>query len=148
MDLKSEIFDQMKAAMKDRNQSRVAAFRLIRDAIQKAEIDGNTELDDSGVIRVLARLKKQREESVQAYEKGGREDLMGREKEELQILYELMPKPLTREETESMVATAIREAGAEKPSDMGKVMKALKGKFEGRASGKEISEEVKKQLSS
>jgi uncharacterized protein YqeY len=147
MDLKSKIAEEMKAAMKDRKQSRVAAFRLIRDAIQKAEINGNTTLDDDGVITVLAGLKKQRKESIEAYEKGGRQDLADHEKEELEILRGLLPKPLTQEEIRSMVAEAISEVSASGPSDMGKVMKGLKGKYEGRAGGKDMSEEVKRQLS-
>ncbi len=147
MDLKSRILEEMKAAMKDKDQSRVAAFRLIRDAIQKAEIDGNTTLDDDGVVRVLAGLKKQREESVEAYEKGGRQDLAEREKKELQILSELLPQPLTPEEIQTMVARAIEAMDACGPSDMGKVMKSLKGAYEGKASGKDVSDEVKRQLS-
>jgi len=146
MGLKSEIMESMKAAMKDRDKVRVAAIRLIRDAIQKAEIDSNKELDDAGVLALLAKLIKSREESIEAYEKGGRSDLAERERTEIDLIREFMPPPLSEDELSKMVGDAIEEAGARGPSDMGKVMKTLKGRYEGRASGKAVSTEVKKQL--
>jgi hypothetical protein len=146
MDLKTKIFENMKAAMKEKNQSRVAALRLIRDGIQKTEIAENQELDDAGVLAVLAKLAKQREESIEAYEKGGREDLAARERAELAIAREFMPQPLTALEITALVAKAVAESGAAGAADMGKVMKALKGSYEGRASGKDVSAEVKRQL--
>jgi uncharacterized protein YqeY len=94
MDLKARILEALKAAMKDRDKVRVAAIRLIRDAIQKTEIDSRKELDDAGIYPVLAKLKKQREESIDAFEKGGRDDLADREKKELEIIREFMPGPM------------------------------------------------------
>lgn len=146
MDLQPRIFEAMKAAMKDRQPVRVAAIRLIRDALQKAEISSAKTLDDAGVIAVLARLVKQREESIEAFAKGGRQDLVDREQQELAIIREFMPQALSREEVMALVAQAITEASALGPSDLGKVMKALKGKYEGRAAGKDLSDEVKTQL--
>ena len=146
MDLKTKIFENMKAAMKDKNQSRVAALRLIRDGIQKTEIAENQELDDAGVLAVLAKLSKQREESIEAYVKGGREDLAARERAELAIAREFMPQPLTALEITALVAKAVADSGAAGAADMGKVMKALKGSYEGRASGKDVSAEGKRQL--
>ena len=146
MDLQPRIFEAMKAAMKDRQTIRVAAIRLIRDAIQKAEISAAQTLDDAGVIAVLARLVKQREESIEAFAKGGRQDLVDREQQELAIIREFMPQALSREEVQALVAQAITEASALGPSDLGQVMKALKGKYEGRAAGKDLSDEVKTQL--
>ncbi|HUT55666.1 MAG TPA: GatB/YqeY domain-containing protein [bacterium] len=146
MTLKDRIAAEMVAAMKDRNKVRVAAIRLIRDGIQKTEIAEKTELDDPGVARVLARLTRQREESIRAFEAGRREDLAGREKEELAIVREFMPPAMGGEELSALVAAAISEAAALAPADLGKVMKALKGRYEGRAGGKEVSEEAKRQL--
>jgi uncharacterized protein YqeY len=146
MTLKDRIAADMVAAMKDRKKVRVAAIRLIRDAIQKTEIADKTELDDGGVAKVLAKLVKQREESIQAFEAGGREDLAAREKEELGIVREFMPAAMSADEVRALVAAAVKEAGAAGPADLGKVMKALKGKYEGRAGGKEVSDEAKRQL--
>jgi len=147
MDLKTRIMEAMKAAMKDRDQVRVAALRLIRDAIQKAEIDAKNDLDDAGVISILAKLKKQREESIKAYQEGGRDDLVKREQREFEIIGEFMPEAMGREELSELVANAIEETSAQGPSRIGNVMKTLKGNYEGRASGKEVSDEVKRQLS-
>lgn len=146
-ELKDSIDNEMKAAMKGREKVRLAAIRLIRDSIQKAEVAGNTTLDDNGVIEVLAKMLKQREESVDAYEKGGREDLAQRERAEIEIIREFMPEPMSANEITEMVRKAISDTGAVGPSDMGKVMKALKGAYEGRASGKDVSAEAKKLLS-
>ena len=146
MDLKTRIFDAMKAAMKDRDQVRVAALRLIRDAIQKTELEANQDLDDPGVIQVLARLKKQREESLAAFQSGGREDLAGRERREIEIILEFLPAAMSADELKALVAQAVSETAAAGLADLGKVMKALKGRYEGRAPGKDVSEEVKRQL--
>lgn len=126
-------------------------IRLIRDAIQKAEISANEELDDTGVVSILSKLKKQRLDSIEAYEKGGRDDLVEREKKEIEIISEYMPRALDEKEIADLVAHAIEEAlgsglNLQERSCMGDVMKALKGKYEGRASGKDVSAQVKKQL--
>jgi hypothetical protein len=146
MNLKEAITEQMKAAMKNREKVQVAAIRLIRDAIQKAELSKNREFDDAQVVAVLAKLVKQREESITAFEKGGRQDLAEREKLELSIIRSFMPKTLTPEELTDLVAKAVKESEAKSFADLGKVMKALKGKYEGMAGGKEVSEEAKRQL--
>ena len=146
MSLKDRIAEEMVAAMKDRKKVRVAAIRLIRDAIQKTEIADKTELDDGGVARVLARLTRQREESIEAFKSGGREDLAAREREELAIVRGFMPEAMSAEELSALVAAAISEVAASAPADLGKVMKALKGRYEGRAGGKEVSAEAKRQL--
>lgn len=146
MELKSGIMEALKAAMKDRDQVRVAALRLIRDAIQKAEINEKKDFDDAGVVSILSRLSKQRKESIEAYGKGGREDLVQREQKELEIIKEFMPEPMTPEELEELIDLTIERTGANSPSDMGKVMKALKGQYEGRASGKEVSDKVRNKL--
>jgi len=146
MSLKDTITAQMMAAMKNREKVRVAAIRLIRDAIQKAEIAAKKDFEDAEVVPVLARLMKQRQESIQAFEAGGRNDLVERETQELGIIKEFMPQAMGPEELRDLVAKAITETQSGSPSDMGKVMKALKGQFEGRAGGKEVSEEVKRQL--
>ena len=148
MDLKEKFLDEMKAAMKDRDKVRVAAIRLIRDSVQKEEINTNKELDDAAVVLVLSKMVKQRKESIEAYEKGAREDLAEREKAELKIIMEFMPGQMGPDEISKLIEDAVTETSAQTMKDMGNVMKALKGKYEGRASGKDVSEAVKKRLSS
>jgi len=146
LSLKEQIMDAMKAAMKDRDQVRVAAIRLIRDGIQKTEVAEKKDLDDAGVIAALARMEKQRHESIEAYRAGGRQDLVDREEAELAIIKSFMPQAMTAAELSALVAEHVAKAGAAGPADMGKVMKSLKGTYEGRVSGKDLSEEVKRQL--
>jgi uncharacterized protein len=138
--------DAMKAAMKDRNPVRVAAIRLIRDAIQKTEIAENKDLDDAGVTAVLAKMEKQRHESIEAYRAGNRQDLVDREELEVEIIKSFLPQALSTAELSALVAEHIAKVGAAGPADMGKVMKSLKGSYEGKVSGKDLSEEVKRQL--
>ncbi len=147
MDLKEKIFNEMKAAMKDRDKVRLAAIRLMRDAIQKEEINTTKDLDDEGVISVLSRMCKQRKESIEAFEKGSRQDLAEREKAELNVIMEFMPEQMGPDEVSKLIEDAAAETGAKTMKDMGKVMSALKGKYEGRASGKDVSDAVKKRLS-
>jgi len=132
--------------MKDRDQVRVAAIRLIRDAIQKAEVAEKKDLDDTGVVTVLARMEKQRHESIEAYRAGNRQDLVDREQLELEIIKKFMPPSLSAVELTALVTEHVSTSGAAGPSEMGKVMKSLKGRYEGRVSGKDLSEEVKRQL--
>ena len=146
MSLKDQIMEAMKAAMKDRDQVRVAAVRLIRDSIQKAEIAEKKDLDDAGVLAVLAKMEKQRHESIEAYRAGNRQDLVDREQREIEIIKGFMPQALTAAELTALVAEHVAKSGAVSPADMGKVMKSLKGCYEGRVPGKDLSEEVKRQL--
>ncbi len=146
MGIKNSIGSQLTAAMKDRDKVRVAALRLMRDSIQKAELKDDAELDDDGVLSVLAKMIKQREESIEAYAKGARDDLVEQEQREIDVIRGFMPEPMSAEEMGALIAQAIEEAEAGGPSDMGKVMKWLKGRYEGRASGKALSQEVKRRL--
>lgn len=146
MDLKDRINEAKTAAMKDRNKVRLAALRLIIDAVNKKELDENKKLTDEDVVLVLSKLEKQRGESIEAFKKGNRPDLAEKEESELETIREFMPAPLTEKELEELVRGAIASSGASGKNDMGAVMKELKGSYEGRAGGKEVSEEVKRQL--
>ena len=146
MELKQQILEAMKAAMKDRDQVRVAALRLVRDAIQKAEINERLTLDDAGVQMVLAKLQKQRLESIEAFKAGNRPDLWQGEEKELEIIRGFMPRALNPEELAALVQSHLEATGAASAADMGKVMKSLKGHYEGRVSGQDLSAEVKRQL--
>jgi len=146
LDLKDRINEAKTAAMKDRNKVRLAALRLIIDAVNKKELDENKKLTDEDVVLVLSKLEKQRGESIEAFKKGNRPDLAEKEESELETIREFMPAPLTEKELEELVRGAIASSGASGKNDMGAVMKELKGSYEGRAGGKEVSEEVKRQL--
>ena len=147
MSIKEEISARMKAAMKDRDSVTVGCLRLVSAAIKNKEIENRGELDEAGFMKVLTQLAKQRGEAIEMYEKGGRTELAEKEKAELAIIKSFLPEQLTDEELVKIVEAAIAEVGAEGPSDMGKVMKAVTPKTAGRADGKKVSEVVKDKLS-
>ena len=103
-------------------------------------------MDDEGVLSVLSTSAKQRRESIEQYEKAGRQDLVDKEKAELEVIQSYMPQQMGRGEIEALVKDAVAESGAKGPSDMGKVMKVLMPKVKGRADGKLVNEVVKEAL--
>jgi uncharacterized protein len=137
MGLRDQINDSLKAAMKSGDKRRVSTLRLINSAIKDRDIQNRTQGPDAGVsdaqiVEVLARMVKQRQESLEIYEKAGRDELAAQEREEIQIIQGYMPKQLTDEEVKSVIAAMIKEVGATSIKDMGKVMAALKAKYSGQ----------------
>lgn len=147
MTLKEQLNDSMKQAMKARDELRLSAVRMIRSMVQNREIDRKQDLDDQGVRDVISTLVKQRRESIRLYEEGNRQDLVEREKAELEILLGFLPKQLAVEEISELVARTIKEAGISSVKDMGRVMKLVTPLTAGRADGKVVSDIVKEQLS-
>lgn len=147
MALKEQLNDSMKQAMRARDELRLSAVRMIRSMIQNREIDKKQELDDQGVRDVISTLVKQRRESIRLYEEGNRQDLVEKEKAELEILLGFLPTQLAVEEISELVARAIKEAGVSSVKDMGRVMKIVAPLTAGRADGKVVSDIVKEQLS-
>lgn len=147
MTLKEQLNDSMKQAMRARDELRLSAVRMIRSMIQNREIDKKQELDDQGVRDVISTLVKQRRESIRLYEEGNRQDLVEKEKAELEILLGFLPSQLAVAEISELVARAIKEAGVSSVKDMGKVMKIVASLTAGRADGKVVSDIVKEQLS-
>jgi len=141
------LIEEMKGAMKSRDDLRLSTIRLIRSAIKNREIELRREFEDSEIIEVIASMIKQRRESIRLFQKGGRVDLVEKEEKELAILLGFLPPQLERAELEELVLKAIAESGAQGSKDLGKVMKALASQVSGRADGKIVAEVVREKLS-
>lgn len=147
MSIKDKLMDDLKAAMKDKDTIRKNTVQMVRSAILQFEKDNLTELDDEGILDVIARELKKRRDVLPEYEKSGRDDLIGDIKREIEILLSYLPEQLTQEELEEIVTAAIAEVGATSMKDMGKIMAAVMPKTKGRADGKMINAIVKEKLS-
>lgn len=148
MSLKTQINEDMKAAMRAKEAQRLSAIRLLLAAIKQREVDERTELDDQQIIGVIEKMIKQRRESIAQYEKASRTDLVEIENFELGVLQAYMPQQLSEAEIETAVTAAVTESGAESVRDMGKVMAILKSKLAGRADMGAVSALVKGRLGS
>ena len=145
-DLKKHISDTLKAAMRAKEKQRVTVIRTILSECKKIEVDERIELDDARVLAVLDKMNKQRKDSYQQFIDGGREDLATVEKEEMVIISEFLPTPLTDEEVGEIVKAAMAETGASSMQQMGAVMAIVKPQVQGRADMAQISKQVKAQL--
>jgi uncharacterized protein YqeY len=147
MDLKTSIQNDMKSAMKSQESTKLGCLRMLIAEIKKKEIDKRSPLDESEIQKVIGTLIKQRNESVLAFEKGGRTDLVEKEKEEIAVLKAYLPEQLSESEVLAIVESAMAETQAKTAADMGKVMKAVLAKVAGRADGKLVNDLVRKKLS-
>lgn len=145
--LKSRISDDMKSAMKAGEKERLGTIRLILSAIKQLEVDSRKDLDDNDILAILDKMSKQRRESIDQFEKAGRDDLAGKEKAELEILQTYLPSQLGDDEIKTLIDEAIEATSAEAMKDMGKVMGILKPKMQGRADMAAVSAQVKSRLS-
>ncbi len=148
--LSDRITASMKTAMRERNKVALNTLRALKSAITNAAIDkagAGTELPENELINIIRKQIKQRQDSIEQFEKAGRAELAENEKEEITILTCYLPTPLTDEEIVAAVEAAVAETGAESKKDMGQVMKLLQEKTGGRADGKKLSQEVMKRLS-
>lgn len=146
MALRDRVDEDMKAAMKAKNQPRLDAIRLIKNEIRKKEIDERITLDDDGVAGVLVKLVKQRQDSIEQYAAGNRQDLVDKETAELKIIQAYLPAPLEEAQVKALVDAAVKDVGAQGPKDMGKVMAVLMPKVKGKADGKLVNVLVKAAL--
>ncbi len=149
MTFQERIDSDLKEAMKAREATRLGVLRMLKSALKNTAIEkyGVTgQLDDAEAAAVLRKQAKQRQDSIEGFVKGNRSDLADKEKEELAILSEYLPKQLSGEEIAKLVAEAIAEAGATSKAQMGAVMKLVQAKAAGRADGKTLSQEVQRQL--
>lgn len=144
--LKEKLLEDMKVSMRDKNVIRKNVIQMVRAAILQVEKDKQIELNDEQITEIIAKESKKRKDSLADYEKSGREDLIAQIKEEIEILSEYLPKPLTREEIEKIVEEVIKETGASSIKEMGIVMKEAKAKIGPAADGKTINEVVKEKL--
>ncbi|HVL89173.1 MAG TPA: GatB/YqeY domain-containing protein [Actinomycetota bacterium] len=145
--LRDRIGEDLKDAMKARDQVRVATLRMLIAAVKNAQVEKMHELDDDEVIEVATREAKRRKESIEAFRSGGRDDLVTKEEAELAVLQQYLPEQLGDDELAALVDDAIAETGATGPKEMGAVMKALMPKVRGRADGAAVSAMVKQRLS-
>ena len=145
-ELKKHISDTLKTAMRAKEKQRVTVIRTILSECKKIEVDERIELDDARVLAVLDKMNKQRKDSNQQFLDGGREDLAKIEQEEMVIISEFLPTPLTDDEVGEIVKAAIAETGASSMQQMGAVMAIVKPQVQGRADMAQISKQVKAQL--
>ena len=145
--LKERIDQELKAAMRSREELTTSVLRMLKSAVKYKEVEpGAKALDDAGVLQVIATLIKQRRDSVEQFRSGGRADLAEKEEREIVLLQRYLPQQLTPKELLAEVNAAVTATGARGPKEMGAVMKALLPKVQGRAEGKAISEAVKAAL--
>lgn len=143
---KSEIEAELKSALKSGDKIRLNTIRLVLTAIKFAEVDSKEPLSEDALIAIFQKQAKMRRETISDAEKADRKDLIPDLKEELSILNEYLPKPLSEDDLKTMVRTAIEQADAQSPQEMGKVMKILMPQVSGRADGKLVSQLVRNLL--
>jgi len=151
MGLRERINDSLKEAMKAKDQKRVGTLRLVNAALKDKDIAARTEtsrelLGDDEILSLLAKMIKQREDSITAYEAGNRPELAAAERDEIAIIREFMPKQMSTEDAKAAIAKVIAEVGAASIKDMGKVMNALKERFAGQMDFGKASGAVKEAL--
>jgi uncharacterized protein len=146
MALKEQLDQDLKSAMRDKDQLKLSVVRMLKSAVKYREIELMKPLDDAGVLAVIASEIKRRRDSVEQYKAGNRADLADKEEAEITILQAWLPQQLTPAELEAKVDEAIQKVQAKGPKDMGAVMKALLPEVQGKAEGKAVSDLVKAKL--
>lgn len=132
----------------EKDEAALAAYqKAVEAALEAEKVEANSALDDAEVLAIIQKLVKQRQDSIEEARRGGREDIVAAEQEELEVLRSYLPEQLTREEIEAEARAVIEQVGASGPRDMGKVMGPLMGRLKGRADGKLVSEVVRSLLS-
>ncbi len=144
--LKERITEDMKSAMRAKQSERLGAIRLLLAAIKQKEVDERVTVDDAAVLGIVEKLSKQRNDSIEQFEKAGRTDLAGKEKEELELLRGYLPQQMSDAELAAAIDAAIAESGATGPQAMGKAMALLKPRIAGRADIGKASALVKQRL--
>jgi uncharacterized protein YqeY len=150
MTLQERVDADLKEAMRAKDATKLGVLRMLKSALKYAAIaksDSEAELSDVEAVQVIRKQAKQRQDSIESFEKGGRAELVEKEKEELSILNEYLPQAMSADEVSKVVRETIAEAGATSRAQMGAVMKALQTKVAGRVDGKALSVEVARQLS-
>ncbi|MBN0986877.1 GatB/YqeY domain-containing protein [Amphritea pacifica] len=147
-ELKQRISDEMKAAMRAKAKERLGTIRMILSELKRIEVDERIELDDARVLAILDKMQKQRRDSIEQFNTAGRDDLANIEQQELLVIKEFLPQPLTEAELAEIVAQAVTDSGAQNMQDMGKVMALVKPQVQGRADMGAISQLVKNALNS
>ena len=150
MNLPERIDTDVKEAMRAKDAMKLGVLRMLKAALKNAAIEkggADAEMSDADVAQVIRKQVKQRQDSIESFEKGGRAELVAKEKEEMSILQSYLPQGMSADEISKIVRETIAEIGAGSKAQMGAVMKALQPKVAGRADGKTLSAEVQRQLS-
>ena len=148
MSLKTQLTEDMKTAMRAKDQVSLSTIRLINAAIKQFEVDERTEADDAKVISILTKMVKQRKDSAKIYTEAGRQDLADKENAEIEILNRYLPQMMSAEEIKTAVEAAVAETGASGMADMGKVMGVLKTRLAVKADMGEVNKILKAALTS
>jgi len=152
MSLKQRIEDDLKTALKAGDKQRLSCLRMVKSKVQEKQVElrgkqgSEAKLSEEDVTNVVTAYAKQRRDSIESYEKGGREDLAANERAELEILTDYLPQQMSEDEVAAIVDEAVRESGASAPKDMGAVMKLVMPKVKGRADGKLVNRIVQSRL--
>ncbi len=149
MSIQARIDSDLKDAMRAKDAAKLGVLRMLKSALKYSAIEksgAEGELDDAEATQVIRKQVKQRQDSIESFEKGGRPELAAKEKEELALLTDYLPQAMSSDELASAVRAAIAETGATSRAQMGAVMKILQAKLAGRADGKTLSQEVQRQL--
>lgn len=146
MSLKEQITEDMKAAMRAKDSERLGTIRLLTAAMKQKEVDERVELDDALVIAIVDKMIKQRKDSIEAFTKAARQDLVDKETAEMAVLQAYLPARLSADEVATEVKAIVAELGAKGPGDMGRVMGAVKARLAGKADMGQVSAAVKAAL--
>ena len=146
MSLKEQITEDMKTAMRAKDAERLGTIRLLLSALKQKEVDERIELDDVAVVAIVDKLIKQRKDSIEAFQKANRQDLVDKETAEMTVLQAYLPARLSADEVLAEVKALVAELGASGPGDMGKVMGAAKARLAGKAEMGQVSAAVKAAL--
>ncbi|HYA13617.1 MAG TPA: GatB/YqeY domain-containing protein [Syntrophales bacterium] len=148
MKIDEKVNNEMVLAAKAKDKVRLSAIRMIKTGIHNREIDLKRKMTEAEFMQLLSTMVKQRKDSIEQFQKGGRDDLVEKETAELKVIQEFMPEQMSETDVDRAIEVAIKEVGAAGIKDMGKVMKILMPKLTGKADGKLVGEKVKEKLSS
>ena len=147
MPIEEKITNDLKAAMKARDEMRLSCLRLLKTSIKHKQVEKGEELKDEDIEAIISSAIRKGQEAAQEFTKGNREDLAAKEEAEIKILYDYMPKQLDSVEIEKIIKEIITELSIDSPKDLGKVMKAAMVRMSGKAQGKEVNEIARRLLS-
>ena len=146
MALKEKNTVDMQDAMRSKDSEKLNAIRLLQSSIKQKEVDDRVEIDDTMILNIIEKMLKQRRDSIEAFKKANRNDLVAKEEFEVKLLQTYMPEPLSSEDVEKEIDSAIKALDAKSMKDMGTVMNAVKLKVSGRANMAEVSQKIKEKL--
>ena len=147
MSLEERLVEEMKQAMRTNDKLRLSTIRMIRNSVKNKEIEQRKKLDDGIILQVIQGMVRKGEESIEQFRTGGRMDLVEKEQQEIEILKSFLPQPLSQEEILRLIDKSIEETQSSSLKDIGKVMKSVMPKLEGKADGKLVNQLVRNRLS-